>query len=119
MRPDGDGDRDKEENEDEDCIPGIPRNVVPSAPPGALPRGRRGGGKGGENKEEEEDEKDGDPRRSSCPPRQPELPPSPPPRASPIAVGSRGAREAQRSEMRRRTRRGIVRANVAHLSKKG
>ena len=50
-----------------------------------------------------------------------------PPRASPIAmalhlsqeVGPRGVRAEQRSETRRRTRRGVVRANVAHLSKKG
>ena len=66
-----------------------------------------------ENKEEDEDENE-----TGTPGAQALLASTAPARASPLAttlrpVGLRGVREAQRSEMRMRTRKGVVRANVA------
>ena len=105
----------------------------PGVSPGAPTQGAEEEEKEEEkNKEEEDEQKDqeedkketGNPGTrahlvSTAPARA--FPPPPRLCASPIAVGQRGVREAQRSETRtrRRTRRGVVRTNVAHLSKKG
>ena len=121
-RSNRDGDRDKEKDEDEDedkdCIPGTPRIVIPGVPSGTLPRRKEEEEEEKENKEEEEDEKE-----TGTPGAQALVVSSVQTRASPFDAALRvlhcgwaaTVREAPRSEPRSRTRRGGVRANVAHL----
>ena len=98
--------------------PAPPASSSPASPP-ALSQGAE---EEKENKEEEEDEKE-----TGTPGAQALVVSTAPTRASPFAAALRvlhcgwaaTVREALRSETRSRTRRGGVRADVAHLSKKG
>ena len=102
--------------------PAPPASSSPASPP-ALSQGAE------EEEEEEKDDKkeEEDEKETGTPSAQALVVSTAPTRASPFAAALRvlhcgwaaTVREALRSETRSRTRRGGVRADVAHLSKKG